>query len=322
MSATDSSPASRVVVSYTTVDCYDFWDRVFRRAGVLDYTEGFYQGDRHPLLRAGAAESDPLSVGSSRLPAWLAGPGNRLRERHLAGGGAAARCRGGRSDDFAAAMFNTAGSGGSTFICWTIGTSARTGRAGSMPWSRTVRWSISSNRRMHWKAVRMRSTAGSSRSLTAVSIRIPTRHRLINTTIHFDRVQIEPQDAIRSPWSFPWFSDQFHFAMLARGFGGYYPSLGQLQRCTRPRFKLIDERDATYDCLPDFRRMAAAWQTVTAQPETMGPVSALRDPAPASRGQHAVPALRVPVLELAIPNATDGEPPMKHLWQTWDYQEP
>ena len=45
MSATDNSPASTVAVSNTTVNCYDFWDRVFRRAGVLDYTEGFYQGD-------------------------------------------------------------------------------------------------------------------------------------------------------------------------------------------------------------------------------------------------------------------------------------
>src|SRR4051794_8443252 len=29
----------------TTVDCYDFWDRVFVQAGVADYTEGFYDGD-------------------------------------------------------------------------------------------------------------------------------------------------------------------------------------------------------------------------------------------------------------------------------------
>src|SRR5687768_10066689 len=30
----------------TVVDCYNFWDRVFQRAGVLDYTEGYYNGDR------------------------------------------------------------------------------------------------------------------------------------------------------------------------------------------------------------------------------------------------------------------------------------
>ena len=29
----------------TTVDCYEFLDRMFRQAGVLDYTEGFYNGD-------------------------------------------------------------------------------------------------------------------------------------------------------------------------------------------------------------------------------------------------------------------------------------
>src|SRR5438128_4685535 len=40
MSAT-LSPAGRSI----TVDCYEFWDRVFRRAGLLDYSEGAYYGD-------------------------------------------------------------------------------------------------------------------------------------------------------------------------------------------------------------------------------------------------------------------------------------
>jgi hypothetical protein len=42
----------------TTVDCYDFWDRVFQRAGVLDYTEGLYRGD--PSLSYEQAQHDQV----------------------------------------------------------------------------------------------------------------------------------------------------------------------------------------------------------------------------------------------------------------------
>lgn len=70
--------------------------------------------------------------------------------------------------------------------------------------------------------------------------------RLINTTIHFVRRPV-PGDLIKSPFAFPWKSDSFHYALLARSFGGFYPDIGQLERCARGRFHLIHEVDGTQD---------------------------------------------------------------------------
>ena len=51
--------------------------------------------------------------------------------------------------------------------------------------------------------------------------------RLVTTTIHFLR-RPDPADLLKSPFSFPRGSDGFHYAMLARSFGGFYPEIGQL----------------------------------------------------------------------------------------------
>jgi hypothetical protein len=69
---------------------------------------------------------------------------------------------------------------------------------------------------------------------------------MITTTIHFLRVP-DPRDLLRSPWSFPLDSDRFHYAMLARSFGGFYPVLGQFERCAEGLFHLLKTVDGTYD---------------------------------------------------------------------------
>ncbi len=84
-------------------------------------------------------------------------------------------------------------------------------------------------------------------------------HRLINpesparrfatTTIHFVRTPRTPRDLLKNPFAFRWGSDNFHWAVLVRGWGGYYPELGQLQRCADPYFKLVEEIDGTQDYL-------------------------------------------------------------------------
>jgi cyclopropane fatty-acyl-phospholipid synthase-like methyltransferase len=142
--------------------------------------------------------------------------------------------------------------------------------------------------------------------------------RLINTTIHFNHVQIEPQDAMRSPWSFTWFSDRFHFALLVRGFGGYYPFPGQLERCARPQFKLIKERDATYDyhlTSEEWLRHGKRSLFSLRQWARLFPF-AIRHP------HHTAGML----FQLLVSQSWNwqfrtGKPPMKHLWQTWEYQE-
>jgi cyclopropane-fatty-acyl-phospholipid synthase len=82
-------------------------------------------------------------------------------------------------------------------------------------------------------------------------------HRLIDigstdrwfatTTIHFVRKPAKPLDLMRSPFAFRWGSDNFHWAVLERGWGGYYPEIGQLRRCAEGYFDLVEEVDGTED---------------------------------------------------------------------------
>src|SRR5262245_60611819 len=70
--------------------------------------------------------------------------------------------------------------------------------------------------------------------------------RLITTTIHFARTP-NPRNLLKSPFSFRSGSDDFHWAMLARSFGGWYPVRGQFDRCAAGLFSDIHQTDGTYD---------------------------------------------------------------------------
>jgi cyclopropane-fatty-acyl-phospholipid synthase len=90
-------------------------------------------------------------------------------------------------------------------------------------------------------------------------------HRLIDlnsterwfatTTIHFVRKPADPLDLLRNPFTFRRGSDNFHWAVLERGWGGYYPEVGQLRRCAEGYFDLIEEVDGT----EDYRLTSEEW---------------------------------------------------------------
>lgn len=71
--------------------------------------------------------------------------------------------------------------------------------------------------------------------------------RLVTTALHFRGAPVAPQKCLRSP--FLQLSDRqgLHFAVLHRGYGGYYPARGQLERCARGSFRLVREVDGTQD---------------------------------------------------------------------------
>jgi cyclopropane-fatty-acyl-phospholipid synthase len=79
--------------------------------------------------------------------------------------------------------------------------------------------------------------------------------RFATTTIHFVRKPQHPLDLMKNPFSFRWGSDNFHWAVLERGWGGYYPETGQLQRCANGYFKLVEEIDGT----EDYRLTSEEW---------------------------------------------------------------
>ncbi len=74
------------------------------------------------------------------------------------------------------------------------------------------------------------------------------RGRLVTTAIHFRVVnQFDPVEIERGHRAHPRGSDQYQYAMLVDQFGGWYPEPGQLERCARPYFELIEEEDGTQD---------------------------------------------------------------------------
>lgn len=70
--------------------------------------------------------------------------------------------------------------------------------------------------------------------------------RMVNTTTHFVRCP-DPKRLLAGPLLFRPFSDDFHYALLIRSFGGFYPADGQLERCARGFFRLLKAIDGTRD---------------------------------------------------------------------------
>jgi hypothetical protein len=155
----------------------------------------------------------------------------------------------------------------------------------------------------------------------AIDPQSPLR-RLITTTIHFVR-RPEPQNLLRSPFAFRWGSDNFHWAMLARSFGGWYPVAGQFQRCSDGLFRLQRTVDGTYD----YHLTSEEW------------LRRIRATLPSAKGLRvlasAVPyALRHPVqyaTMLTCMLASQSwnwqfrggqNAPTQLLRQTWDYESP
>ena len=79
--------------------------------------------------------------------------------------------------------------------------------------------------------------------------------RFATTTIHVLRPPADPRAVLRTPASFPCGWDDFHWAVLAQGWGGYYPVLGQLRRCAERYFDLVEEVDGT----EDYRLTSEEW---------------------------------------------------------------
>ena len=71
--------------------------------------------------------------------------------------------------------------------------------------------------------------------------------RVVTTALHFRGSPVAPAKFLRSPF-LQWLDPHgFHFAILHRGYGGYYPVAGQLERCASGFFRLVREVDGTQD---------------------------------------------------------------------------
>jgi cyclopropane fatty-acyl-phospholipid synthase-like methyltransferase len=229
----------------TVVRCYSLFDKFFPACGLLDYTEGIYRGD--PQTPYDVAQQNQINYvldevqcsAGSRVLEIGCGNGTLLdevRRRGASGTGITISpeqvtlCRGrgldvrllnyvGLGAEFAERFDAVVANGPVEHFVQPRDAAA--GRA-----DRIYRRFFAICRR----AIDPRSTV----------------RRLITTTIHFLRAPA-PQNLLTSPFAFRWGSDDFHWAMLARSFGGWYPVAGQFERCAAGLFDLRQTVDGTYD---------------------------------------------------------------------------
>lgn len=300
----------------TTVDCYDFWDRIFRRAGVLDYTEGFYDGN--PTLSYEQAQHNQITY---LLDAVDCRPGARILDIGCGNGALLDEVRRRGATGTGVTI-----SPDQVRFCIERGLDVHLLDYRAIPESWNGRFdAVVANGPIEHFVQPGDALAGRADAIYheffAICHRVidpqSANRKLVNTTIHFDRFNIAPHDAMRSPWSFPWFSDQFHYALLVRGFGGYYPTVGQFARCAPPFFNLVSERNATYDyhlTSEEWLRHGKRSLLSIGQWGRLLPFAA----------RHPIHAATMLFLLLGSQSWNwqfrTAEPPMTHLWQTWAYQ--
>jgi cyclopropane fatty-acyl-phospholipid synthase-like methyltransferase len=73
--------------------------------------------------------------------------------------------------------------------------------------------------------------------------------KVVTTAIHFRSKHVDPRKILRNPLLQIFDDEAFHFSIIQRGYGGYYPINGQLENCAKNYFSLIKEVDGTQDYL-------------------------------------------------------------------------
>ena len=303
----------------TVVNCYNVFDKFFPICGLLDYTEGIYGND--PSTPYDVAQHNQIAylldevqcAAGSRILDVGCGNGTLLEEVRRRGAIGIGVTISPEQADF----------------CKRRGLDVRLVNYKDMgeEWHGQFDAVVANGPMEHFvqpeEAVRNQSDAiyGEFFRIAhrAIDPSSPVR-RLVNTTIHFVR-RPDPADLLKSPFSFPWKSDSFHYAMLARSFGGFYPDLGQFERCVQGRFRLVNEVDGTYD----YHLTSEEWlRRIRHVLHTALGVKILGQAAPTMirhPKQFATMLLCMLVSESWNWQFRAPNPPTKLLRQTWAYQE-
>lgn len=260
VNAADSQPStadragSGVHPKETVVNCYSVIDRFFPACGLYDLTEGIYYGNPDlPFEQAQANQLDYL------LDQVQCESGSRLLDIGCGYGTLLAR-----------ANERGANTVGISLSPEEVRRGLNTGldvrlldyRFIPREWDGTFDGVIANGSIEHFVHPRD-ADAGQSDNLYCKLF--AAVHRLINpasaarrfvtTTIHFLRPPADPLALLKRPSTFPRGSDDYHWSVLEHGWGGYYPELGQLQRCAEGYFDLVEEVDGT----EDYRLTSEEW---------------------------------------------------------------
>ena len=146
--------------------------------------------------------------------------------------------------------------------------------------------------------------------------------KLATTVIHFNRFYpSDPLALTKNPFKFPLFSEDFHAAIVQRAMGCFSPSIGQLEKCAKPLFRLVEEVDGT----EDYRKTSEEWLSRVRK----GYLSPLKIPGIFFRlaphlfryPSHTITAISFVLTESWNKMFRGENPPMKLLRQVWEYKD-
>ena len=252
-SSTDTSTAKAQPLGKVAT-CYSAVDRFFPACGLFDLTEGIYHGNpKTPYEQAEANQLDYL------LDQVRCEPGRRVLDLGCGYGTLLERIR---QRDAKGVGITTSTEQVRFCRQKKLDVHLLDYRAIPGEWDRTFDGVIANGSIEHFVQP---TDAAAGRTDDIYHHLFAKVHRLIDrnsterwfatTTIHFVRKPANPLDLLRSPFTFRWGSDNFHWAVLERGWGGYYPEVGQLRRCAEGYFDLIEEVDGT----EDYRLTSEEW---------------------------------------------------------------
>lgn len=239
------SPSTSLSTVERVVTCYSVFDKFFPTSGLLDYTEGIYQGDpKTPYEAAKQRQFDYL------LDQICCGQGTRVLEIGC-GNGTLLR----QIERRGAKGMGITITPDQVRLCQSEGHDVRLMNLFDMDPSLWGSFdAIVANGPIEHFVQPEQAARGESDAIYQRMFQIMHRlidpassiRRVVNTTVHFARAP-RPADLMRSPLVWRPFSDNFHYSMLARSFGGFYPVDGQLERSARGCFDLLNAVDGTLD---------------------------------------------------------------------------
>ena len=227
------------------VTCYSVFDKYFPTTGLWDYTEGIYNDDPStPYEQAKLNQFDYL------LDQIECGPGVRVLEVGCGNGTLLDRMR-----ERGATAVGITITPDQVRVCRARGHDVRLMDIMAMdPALHGSFDAIVANGPIEHFVQPEHAEAGEQDAIYARMFDIfhrlldpaSTIRKVVNTTVHFAQ-RPDPAHLVRHPLAWRPMSDNFHYCMLVRSFGGYYPVDGQLEGAAKGRFELIREVDGTMD---------------------------------------------------------------------------
>lgn len=229
----------------TVVRCYSLFDKFFPACGLLDYTEGLYNND--PTTPYEQAQLNQINYVLDEVGCTA---GTRILEIGCGNGNLLDVVRARRAQGVGITI-----SPEQVALCRKRGLDVRLKNYVELDDDYLQRFdAVVANGPVEHFVQPAEAAAGLDDAIyreffeicyRAINSASPIR-RIITTTIHFVRPP-HPRNLLKHPREFPWGSDDFHWSMLARAFGGWYPVAGQFQRASEGLFRMLNTVDGTHD---------------------------------------------------------------------------